>query len=132
MNNTGTVPETDEIKKNGGYFDADKKWVSSITHFGEGSADAQTVAWTPPAATDIKTDGGFWDPFGQWVDSETFEKEGWKIPITEVKPSIPEGITADEIKSAGGYQATNGAWVTDAKHFDTSLDNEANKTAGYW
>ncbi len=39
--------------------DADKKWVSSISYLGEGSTDAQTVAWTPPAATDIKTDGSF-------------------------------------------------------------------------
>jgi len=59
LNNKGAVPETEEIKKNGGYFDADKKWISSVAHFGEGSADAQTVAWTPPAATDIRTDGGF-------------------------------------------------------------------------
>ena len=31
-----------------------------------------------------------------------------------------------------GYQSADGTWVTDASYFDTSLDNEANKTAGYW
>ncbi|WP_269625216.1 DUF4214 domain-containing protein [Prochlorococcus marinus] len=132
LNNTGIVPEKDVIKRNGGYFDVDNTWVSSIAHFGEGSADAQTVAWAPPPAKDIKIDGGFWDPFGQWVKAESFQTEGWKVPEAEIKPVIPEGITANEIKLAGGYRSTSGAWVTDASFFDTSLDNEANKIAGYW
>ena len=129
---TGDVPETDEIKKNGGYFDADKNWVSSVAHFGEGSADAQTVAWTPPAATAITTDGGFWDPFGQWVKAEVFETEGWTAPEAAVESQIPEGITEEELKEEGGYVDSNGTRVTDASFFDTSLDNEVNKTAGYW
>ena len=115
-----------------GYFDADKQWVSSISHFGEGSSDAQNVAWIPPDTTEINTDGGFWDPFGQWVKSEDYEKEGWKAPEDTVKPLLPEGITDEEIKVEGGYTATDGSWVTDASFFDTTLDNEVNKVAGYW
>ena len=49
-----------------------------------------------------------------------------------LKLEKPEGITEKEIKSAGGYQATNGSWVTDTKHFDNSSDNEVNKMSGYW